>query len=100
MLRIPSGGAFAALLYLLFSLLDLAFSVLAFHLGFQELNPLLRWLAQHSLFIPAKLVMTAGIAMLVAYLYRSAAARLVAWSGVVVMAAVTAYHILGLSAAL
>ena len=94
-----SGGTFVALLYVVFGMIDLACSLLAFHQGFRELNPLLAWLARSGLFLPAKLAMTVGIGILIAVLYSNRVARVAAWSGILIMIMVTAYHVAGLSAA-
>ena len=55
--RTQFGGTFAALLYVVFGVVDLTCSLMAFHLGFHELNPLLAWLARSGFFIPAKIAM-------------------------------------------
>jgi hypothetical protein len=89
-----------ALLYVVFGIVDLTCSLAAFQLGFPELNPFLRWMDGHGLFVPAKLAMTGIVAVLVALLYSVGPARLVAWSGIVTMMVVTAYHLLGLNAVL
>jgi len=93
------GGTFAALLYVIFGVVDMACSLMAFHLGFHELNPLLAWLARSGLFVPAKVAMTVGIGILIAVLYSNRVARVAAWSGILAMTMVTAYHLVGLSAA-
>lgn len=97
--RTQFGGTFAALLYVVFGVVDLTCSLMAFHLGFRELNPLLAWLARSGFFIPAKIAMTVGIGILIAVLYSNRVARVATWSGILVMTMVTAYHLVGLSAA-
>ena len=99
-LRTEFSGAFVACLYVEFGLADLICSLTAFRLGFPELNPFLGWLAQYGLFVPVKLAMTGVIGVLIARLYTTVPVRIVAWSGTIVMVAVTVYHLLGLSGAL
>jgi len=89
-----------ALTYLLFSLADLGFSLLAFRLGVVEGNPILAWMDGHGLFIPAKLALTGVATVLIAVLYSRNRARALCWGVVLVMVVVDAYHIIELSARL
>lgn len=98
-LQRPSG-AFIALLYLIFGLADLGFSLLAFRLGVQEGNPALAWMAQHGLFVPAKLFLTALATTLIAVLYERARARPICWASVGLMLLVDGYHVAALMARL
>jgi hypothetical protein len=97
--HIEFGASLAALVYVVFGLTDMSFSLLAFQLGFRELNPILAWAVRGGLFIPAKIAMTVGIGILIAVLYSNRVARVATWSGILVMTMVTAYHLVGLSAA-
>ena len=87
----------AALTYALFGLADLAFTSIAFIVGIPEGNPVLAWFAQHHLFAPAKIALTAVAAIMIGLYYRARPIRTIAWAGVGVMAALTAYHIWGLA---
>ena len=95
----PSGW-FVAGLYVVLSLGDLVFSLAAFSLGVPEANPVVAGLAQHGLFVPAKLVLALAIAVPVGVLYARRVARPAVWSALAVMALVNIYHIWGLSALL
>jgi hypothetical protein len=97
--HIQFGASLAALVYVVFGLSDMSFSLLAFQLGFRELNPVLAWAVRGGFFIPGKAAMTVGIGILIAVLYSNRVARVAAWSGIVVMTIVTVYHLAGLNAA-
>jgi hypothetical protein len=88
------GIAFA---YAAFGIADLMFSLRAFALGVSEANPLMAWLAQHGMFVPSKLMLTALVAVLIAWVYPRGASRPVAWAVLGIMAVVNGYHVWGLS---
>jgi hypothetical protein len=95
--RLGVSGAFVALLYMVLGFGDLLCSLAAFSLGFAEANPVLAWLGRHELFVPGKIALTVVVAGMISLLYHRAQARVVAWSGVLAMVAVNAYHIIRLS---
>lgn len=90
--RLGVSGAFVALLYVSLGLADLLCSLAAFSLGFGEANPVLAWLGRHGMFVPGKIALTILVAGLISLLYNRRPARVVAWSGVLAMVAVNAYH--------
>jgi hypothetical protein len=90
------SGHFVAGLYLVFGCTDLFCSLIAFKLGLPELNPIFRWLLAHDLFVPGKLALTVFVGALIIMLYPHRSGRVVSRSGVLLMGAVTAYHLLGL----
>jgi len=92
--------AFVAALYVVFGVADLLLSMAAFSLGVREGNPLLAAFAQVGLFVPAKILLTAAVAGLILYLYPRGHARPIAWSGLVLMASIDAYHVWSLNALL
>ena len=94
------SGGFVASLYVAFGLTDLVLSLAAFTFGVREGNPVLAWLGQHGLFVPAKLLFTGVAAGMIAALYSRVQVRLLAYSAVAIMAAVDIYHIHALSALL
>jgi hypothetical protein len=91
-----TGIAIAAV-YVVFGIADLMFSLQAFTLGVGEVNPAMAWLAQHDLFIPAKVALTALVAVLIAWVYPRGASRPVAWGVLTLMAVVNVYHVWGLN---
>ena len=90
-------GVGLALAYAAFGLADLAFSMQAFGLGVAEGNPFMAWLAQHDLFVAAKLMLTALVAVLIAWVYPRGASKPVIWGVLAFMAVVNVYHVWGLS---
>ncbi|MCS6859012.1 MAG: DUF5658 family protein [Abditibacteriales bacterium] len=87
-----------ALLFFILSAFDWFFSLLAFEVGVREGNPFLAWCQQNSLFTPAKWALTIVATCLILSLYRYRSGRIVAYCGVLLMALMTGYHIVGLQA--
>ena len=91
------GGAFTALVYVAFGLADLILSLAAFAIGIGEANPVLAWLGQYGLFIPAKLFLTVLAGGLIALLYQRRGIRPLAYAAIAIMAFVDAYHMWALN---
>lgn len=90
----PIPGGFAAALYLVFSVADLLFSLVAFSYGVAEGNPAMAWLLERGVFIQGKIALTLLVAGLMMVIYAASRRyRWTVWSGVGVMAAVVAYHL-------
>ena len=94
------SGTFIALLYFAFGLTDLILSQAAFAVGIPEGNPVLAWMMSHGLFIPAKIGLTAIVSLLIRALYPLTRIRPLAYSAVLLMALVDAYHVWALNALL
>jgi hypothetical protein len=90
------SGHFVAALYVVLGCTDLFCSLIAFKLGLPELNPVIRWLLARDLFVAGKLALTVLAGALIILLYPSRSGRVVSLSGVLLMGAVTAYHLVGL----
>ena len=94
------SGPFLASLYIAFGLMDLILSLAAFAIGIPEGNPVLAWMGQQGLFFPAKVILTILVAFLIASLYPHKSVRPVAYSAILIMAFVDAYHVWALCALL
>jgi hypothetical protein len=94
------SGPFSASLYIAFGLMDLILSLAAFALGIPEGNPVLAYMEQQGLFLPAKVILTILVAILIAFLHHHKSVRPVAYSAILIMAFVDAYHVWALSALL
>jgi hypothetical protein len=90
------SGALIVTLYVVFSMGDMALSSIAFSLGVGEANPLLAWLAAHSMFVPAKIGLTALVAGLMHWFYPRPYGRGLACFVVVLMLGLLIYHYWGL----
>ncbi len=91
------SGVFVALVYCVFSLSDMVFSLAAFMQGVPEANPVMAWLLHHGLFIPGKIALTASVAVLIGWSYRIEAVRPAAWGALLMTFGVNVYHLWGLS---
>jgi hypothetical protein len=98
--RLVLSGAFVALVYVAFGLMDMVLSLAAFAVGISEGNPFLAWLGGYGLFIPGKLLLTGLTALLINLLYPFARTRYIAHAAVALMALVNAYHVWALNALL
>jgi len=94
------SGAFVAVLYVVFGLADLWFSLIAFRFGVPEGNPFLALMGEHGLFVPAKLALTGVAALLISRLYYRPRVQMLCWSALLAMMAVDAYHVVNLNARL
>jgi len=90
-------GDFMALLYFVFSLFDWFVSKVAFQMGVPEGNPFLAWCQRNALFTPMKLGLTLAATVLIFVLCSQRSGRLVSQAGVLLMALVTIYHLIGLN---
>lgn len=90
-------GDFMALLYFTFSIFDWFFSKLAFQMGVPEGNPFLAWCQQNALFTPMKLGLALAATVLIFVLCSQRSGRMVSQAGVLLMALLTIYHIIGLN---
>jgi len=93
----PVGGLVIAGGYIILSLADMAMSSVAFVVGIPEVNPLLAWLAHHGLFVPGKILLTAVVGGLIAWLYPRKCGKAVGWVALMTMVGVNLYHLWGLS---
>lgn len=95
--RMLRRGDFMALLYFTFSMFDWFFSKLAFQMGVPEGNPFLAWCQRNGLFTPIKLGLTLAATGLIFVLYSQRSGRMVSHAGVLLMALLTIYHLIGLN---
>lgn len=91
------SGVFVALAYSAFGLTDMMLSLAAFMHGVPEANPFMAWLAEHNLFVPGKVLLTAVVASIIGWHYHHKPIQALAWGALFFMVMVDIYHLWGLS---
>jgi hypothetical protein len=95
-IEIRRPGAFVpkpVLIYAGLGMLDLFFTLLAFHMGFQEGNPVLAWYQHQGLFEFAKVGSTIIVILLGFFLWNVKLVRRILYSADVLMFGVLIWHL-------
>lgn len=90
---------FFCIAYGILGFMDLVLSQIAFSLGVNEGNPVLKWFTGKELFIPSKILLTLSVCSLIIFLYNRIpkTIRVISWLAIIIMSSVNAYHLWALN---